>query len=533
MAFELTGMAMADFGMETGGELLASSLLESAPALFEGTSIAGAGSLGGSAAADLSTYEQMVNALNTGAVEPPPGSFTPYQTASLTDVPPPSAAAPTNAAPGFGSQPSSFGQLPADVTAPTGYTPTPEYSYDKGLSFSNQVTQPSALGQTSLGQPAGPALNAGVPSTAPGALTTTTPPSDFMNGLKSVGEFAKANPFTTGALGYGVLSATGALNPKQQTFQQSGITFKNPYTISPNFQGTHPNPSQYQYAAHYADGGLGTVEEMSRENATGSNQMFPQANLSGLTGMNTYQNPTNTPMSSNVIGPTDTPTDPYTGAMRFAGGGIADVPRFKTGGMDIYDASQRFASMYDPHAAPAEKGDAGIFRDDSPTTRYLQAFPAAQAKLNAINKRAYVNTPQYKTPTSMSQLGGLNFTTPGQKPDNSTDNTESVLAANGGIMGYSLGGYAHGGNPRLLRGPGDGVSDSIPATIADRQPARLADGEFVVPARIVSELGNGSTEAGAKRLHEMMNNVQKARSKTVGKGNIAVDSKAYKAIPKK
>lgn len=52
----------------------------------------------------------------------------------------------------------------------------------------------------------------------------------------------------------------------------------------------------------------------------------------------------------------------------------------------------------------------------------------------------------------------------------------------------SLGGYSDGG--RLLRGPGDGVSDSIPATIGRKRPARLADGEFVVPARIVSELGN-------------------------------------------
>jgi hypothetical protein len=61
----------------------------------------------------------------------------------------------------------------------------------------------------------------------------------------------------------------------------------------------------------------------------------------------------------------------------------------------------------------------------------------------------------------------------------------------------NLGGYSDGG--RLLKGPGDGVSDSIPATIGRKQqPARLADGEFVVPARIVSELGNGSTDAGAR-----------------------------------
>ena len=87
-----------------------------------------------------------------------------------------------------------------------------------------------------------------------------------------------------------------------------------------------------------------------------------------------------------------------------------------------------------------------------------------------------------------------------------------VNAAAGGIMGASLGGYAAGGNPRLLKGPGDGMSDDIPATIAGKQPARLADGEFVVPADVVSHLGNGSTDAGAKKLHNMMDTVRKART---------------------
>jgi hypothetical protein len=79
-------------------------------------------------------------------------------------------------------------------------------------------------------------------------------------------------------------------------------------------------------------------------------------------------------------------------------------------------------------------------------------------------------------------------------------------------MGASLGSYAAGGNPRLLKGPGDGMSDNIPATIGGAQPARLADGEFVVPADVVSGLGNGSTDAGAKRLHEMMDKVRVART---------------------
>lgn len=97
--------------------------------------------------------------------------------------------------------------------------------------------------------------------------------------------------------------------------------------------------------------------------------------------------------------------------------------------------------------------------------------------------------------------------------------------AQGGIA--SLGGYSDGG--QLLRGPGDGVSDDIPATIGDKQPARLADGEFVVPARIVSELGNGSTEAGARKLYAMMDRIKKARSKSMK--NIAANSKADKHLP--
>lgn len=99
--------------------------------------------------------------------------------------------------------------------------------------------------------------------------------------------------------------------------------------------------------------------------------------------------------------------------------------------------------------------------------------------------------------------------------------------ASGGIS--DLGGYSDGG--RLLRGPGDGVSDSIPATIANKRPARLADGEFVVPARIVSELGNGSTDAGARELYKMMDRVQSARAKTTGKGKVAKKNSPQQMMP--
>jgi len=84
----------------------------------------------------------------------------------------------------------------------------------------------------------------------------------------------------------------------------------------------------------------------------------------------------------------------------------------------------------------------------------------------------------------------------------------------GGIA--DLGGYSDGG--RMLKGPGDGMSDDIPATIANKQPARLANEEFVIPADVVSHLGNGSSEAGAKVLYKMMDRIRKARTGTKKQG---------------
>ena len=103
--------------------------------------------------------------------------------------------------------------------------------------------------------------------------------------------------------------------------------------------------------------------------------------------------------------------------------------------------------------------------------------------------------------------------------------TAKIGYARGGLS--SLGGYSDGG--RMLKGPGDGMSDSIPASIGRKQPARLADGEFVVPADVVSHLGNGSTDAGAKRLYAMMDNVRKARTGTKKQGK---QIKADKYLPK-
>lgn len=96
--------------------------------------------------------------------------------------------------------------------------------------------------------------------------------------------------------------------------------------------------------------------------------------------------------------------------------------------------------------------------------------------------------------------------------------------AMGGIAGLAGGGMP----PRYLRGGGDGMSDSIRARIGGKQEARLADGEFVVPADVVSHIGNGSSNAGAKKLYAMMDRARQART---GKTRQAPAVKAERYMP--
>ena len=123
--------------------------------------------------------------------------------------------------------------------------------------------------------------------------------------------------------------------------------------------------------------------------------------------------------------------------------------------------------------------------------RSLAAMDPYEAGLASLNNARYgANMSGIISPSQMTRLG------------------EIPTAAGGGLS--HLGGYSDGG--RMLKGPGDGMSDNIPATIGSKQPARLADGEFVVPADVVSHLGNGSTDAGAKKLYAMMDKVRRART---------------------
>ena len=152
------------------------------------------------------------------------------------------------------------------------------------------------------------------------------------------------------------------------------------------------------------------------------------------------------------------------------------------------------------------KGDPGIYKDANPTTRGQDAYTASLTNLNSLLKRANIKG----LPALKAAAAPL---------------SDIQEAAKGGVMS-GLGGYSDGG--RMLKGPGDGMSDSIPGVIGNKQPARLADGEFVVPADVVSHLGNGSTDAGAKKLYAMMDKIRKART---GKKKQAPAVKADRYMP--
>jgi hypothetical protein len=197
------------------------------------------------------------------------------------------------------------------------------------------------------------------------------------------------------------------------------------------------------------------------------------------------------------------PYNPYAAAA----GGLMGVEHMAAGGRKLIEEPV---------------GNPGIYVDPDEDTRSLGAFHAA---LIAHKKRAKAaGLPStYKTMPAASPLGTMS-PDPAMMAQQQIAQEATSSAKEGGLQ--DLGGYSDGGH--LLKGPGDGVSDSIPASIGHKRPARLAEGEFVIPARIVSELGNGSTDAGAKRLYAMMDRIKAKRAKTK---NIAADTKTYNLLP--
>jgi hypothetical protein len=225
-------------------------------------------------------------------------------------------------------------------------------------------------------------------------------------------------------------------------------------------------------------------------------------------------------------------------------GGLAGIDRYKSKGkVDVekqlrsIETMNKGIDLISPSVEgfapilPRDPGDAmggpGIMQYEQ---EYADMTPdqRAYAMMKNIRKRT-LKDDLASGLQPMGALGALDFTPAAKRQEMLEAQAKQQIAQeakSGGLMDGHLGDYSDGG--RLLKGPGDGVSDSIPATIGGKQAARLAEGEFVIPARIVSELGNGSTDAGAKRLYAMMDRVKAKRAKAK---DIAADTKSYKLLP--
>jgi hypothetical protein len=436
---------------------------------------------------------------------------------------------------------------------------TSPYDLSTGL---RTGVDPTAMQQMSLANPKPVADAASIVG------NPISPNQNFMQNLGSlmqnpsmqgVKDYAAEHPYaTSAAVGLGTMGLSKMMQQKKPptpennamirpydfdygatgaAYQPGGSTSEQLY-FSPTYTAGEPYKADEKaeggIASAYAMGGQ--VEQMSAMNSVGANTGYPMANIN--TPM--YANPMmQRPEAMNVIAPSaDAGVGAYSGEQRFAEGGAAKTEGGYTYSFD--PTTQQFTQLSVPTIkAPVDNPVAIAARGLNPVVAAPQPVKNSGSKLSggiATPAMGPMQSQQASTPTNIpayqspeQQLGLEGF----------YEMMNQRLAGYGGYGGFAagggvggepnLGGYSDGG--RLLKGPGDGVSDSIPASIGNRQPARLADGEFVVPARIVSELGNGSTEAGARKLYAMMDRVQKSRKKSVGKGKVAVDSKASKHLP--
>lgn len=142
------------------------------------------------------------------------------------------------------------------------------------------------------------------------------------------------------------------------------------------------------------------------------------------------------------------------------------------------------------------------------------------------DQRDYIQGLQASKPWRAAQ-GGVASIYPNRRPEREVINAGSGPEVDP-FTGQTMAGGGRPGHPRFLKGGGDGMSDSIPAQIDGQKPAALANEEFVIPADVVSHLGNGSSSAGAKVLYDMMDRVRHARTGSKKQGK---QIKATKLVP--
>jgi hypothetical protein len=209
-----------------------------------------------------------------------------------------------------------------------------------------------------------------------------------------------------------------------------------------------------------------------------------------------------------------------------AAGGVyglyqANKPQEKVGyqgGIPEYTAvRERVPTTYDPNRRPGSSGQqyftAPQFAKKGDTAAIDAARTAAVQQATEIANANATNPARQTLPASTAVTSPAGGGTAAVMPRAASSVIEDLPVpkyADGGLAGMAKG--------RYLGGATDGMADKIPARIGGKQEARLSHGEFVVPADVVSHLGNGNSEAGAQRLYAMMDKVRKARTGNTKQG---------------
>jgi len=328
-----------------------------------------------------------------------------------------------------------------------------------------------------------------------------------------------ANPTTTTVLGGGI-----PLTPDQYAAQAQAITAPLNSMRDATLSG--------QQAAYSNYGAMDKIKTLGSTLGSESGRDAFMGQVGGLSGLAKTGAMAAAPLLADAMkedAPPEVKTDSDPGQQyKYAANATNPAPM-----ADPYGREQTYFDPRYTYAAEGGTMDSSGSSDGDTAEPYVPTRYSYDPMAQRFSEIAAM--PLTSQATGRPEFGGLakqafdQAEAPQRYSYNAANQQYTKLATGGISDAYNLGGYSDGG--RLLRGPGDGVSDSIPAVIGKKQPARLADGEFVVPARIVSEIGNGSTEAGARKLYAMMDRIQKARSKTVGKGKIAKNSRAEQYLP--
>jgi hypothetical protein len=189
-------------------------------------------------------------------------------------------------------------------------------------------------------------------------------------------------------------------------------------------------------------------------------------------------------------------------------------------------------------------GGTGIAGSNTPTTGYQGTVPEYDVQREVVpgtydpNRRPgsggqrYFTQTQYvpksatpAQPMSAEGLAALNAANPARQ-ERRPGGPRTPVPVQDEVQELAAGGIAQLKKGQYLNGASDGMADKVPATIDGVQDARLSDGEFVIPADVVSHLGNGNSDAGAKVLKDMMSRVRKARTGNTKQGK-EIDPKKF------